>query len=254
MEADMAIRWVRRYVDSAYRRFLVDSTTGEILDADYAVKFRDDWIGKALNATDTWTSTATTGTNAHAAGPILKMTTHTGARDSNTVCSGLTILPTHSPIVQASVALTHAVNPMVAGYFFGFSDAVTESETYLPIDATGAVIRATATDAVGFVMDNAYTGHTAELIFCSVNAGGTAQAINTGIVVVASTYNVLRVELDGSANARGYVDGTYIGTLSAAVASPPGTGGLCIALGGITNTTAAKAIDWKSVQLWCDTA
>lgn len=45
----MAVRWVKRYVNSEYRRFLVDTVTGETLDADYAVKWSDDFLGVALN-------------------------------------------------------------------------------------------------------------------------------------------------------------------------------------------------------------
>ncbi len=181
-----------------------------------------DWFDqKALDETNEYTITVGGTSDAVAvtgAGVIgVTMTTGTGDNEvSYFAATPLIFDISQSPAIEARVKITD-----VSGTFFGFffSDAITESTPNSTIDADSGTVTATATDAVGFVVD-ADLG-TSSVYCASVNTGAACQSVDTGLDWTDNQTKVLRIALDTSGNARFYVDGVQKGYIAAAVADVP---------------------------------
>jgi hypothetical protein len=99
--------------------------------------------------------------------------------------------------------------------FMGYTDTAAFEE---PMSLSTTTFTTTATDAVGFLFDTAATTDT--IRFHAVNNGTDATSpVDTGLAYVADTYIELAVEVDTNGTARGYINGTLVGTLTSAVAT-----------------------------------
>jgi len=99
--------------------------------------------------------------------------------------------------------------------FVGFTDQVAALE--MPIHSAGSAntITTNATDAVGLMFDTSMTDD----YWWSVGVKNNTDAthVSSAIAPTADTWQRLRVEVDVSGNARMYIDGKLIGTVSSAV-------------------------------------
>lgn len=174
----------------------------------------------------------------------VKFTTGTADNDICFLATGLIFDITQSPSIETKLELTN-VSGTVA--FFGFSDAVNETTPAGTIDADSGTVTAVATDAVGFLCD-ADLGSSS--LYCvSVNNGGTAQSLDTGIDWADTQGKRLRVKLDTSGNAYFYVDGVQEGYLALAVADVP----LCaIYNAGTRANEGAMTVEARYLAKWQD--
>ncbi len=98
--------------------------------------------------------------------------------------------------------------------FVGFTDIIT-LEAPIESAASANTILSNATDAVGLFFD---TSMTDDNWWAAGVANGTdATHVDSGIPPVAAAYQVLRVELDASGNAKMYIDGNLVADVDDAV-------------------------------------
>jgi len=174
----------------------------------------------------------------------VKFTTGTADNDVCFLATGLIFDMTNSPAIGTKLELTNVSGTVV---FFGFSDAVLETTPACTIDADGGTVTAVATDAAGFLCD-ADLGSSS--LYCvSVNNGGTAQSLDTGIDWADTIGKRLRVKLDATGNAYFYVDGVQEGYLPLAVADVP----LCaIFNAGTRANEGAMTVEARYLAKWQD--
>ena len=248
----MAIKWTKRYVNSEYRRFLVDTSTGETIDADYAVKLSDDFICKAVNATDTWNVTLTnSGTVAYSAasGGTALFTTDTGNDDELELTSGLCFMSNKAPIFEAKFAATDVLK---GAFALGFSDATSETDDVIAIDFSNAgALVTTASDAALFVFDPDKTAGGTHVWLCAVKGDTDATPVDTGFVPVTGVAAIYRLELDDLGNVKGYINGNYVGTIATCITI---TDPLCTYVGTINRETEANTWTLDYIRAWQDRA
>ena len=180
-----------------------------------------DWFdGVALDVTSDYTQTlgGTSDAGALTGGgvPGLTLTTGTGDNEVSFLATGLCFDISQSPEIEARVKIADVSGTF---FYFGFSDANTESTPAATIDADGGTITATATNAVGFVVD-ADLG-SSSIYGASVKAGATAQSVDSGSDWTDNQTKNLKVALNTSGHARLYVDGVQQGYIASAVADVP---------------------------------
>jgi hypothetical protein len=95
--------------------------------------------------------------------------------------------------------------------FVGLTDQIASLEMPFTLGGSDA-LTSNATDAVGFLFDTA--ADTDQIFAVGVKADTDASHATTGIVPVADTYNVLRVEVDSSGHAKFFVDGVLKNTIA----------------------------------------
>lgn len=124
----------------------------------------------------------------------------------------------------------------------GFTDVTTIEEPF-SIGGSDAVT-STASDAVAFCYDTG--ADTDEWFFLGV-AGDTDATGNaaTGVAPTADTYQVFRIEVDSDgATARGYIDGTLVGTLSANAVTAATAIFPTVQISSTTTTSRAMDVDY----------
>lgn len=146
----------------------------------------------------------------------VKFTTGTGDNEVCYFAGPLVFDISTNPAIESKVEITDVSGTIM---FFGFSDAVTEATPNSTIDADSGTFAATATDAVGFLAD-ADKG-SSSLYLVSVKTGGAVQYVDTGIDWADAAKYILRIRLDSSGNAWGYVDGVPKAYIASAVADVP---------------------------------
>jgi hypothetical protein len=130
--------------------------------------------------------------------------------------TGLIFDITNCPEIETKVRITDASQ---TSFFFGFSDANTESTPASTIDYADGTLAAAATDAVGFVSD---ADKSSSLFYAaSIATGGSVAAATTGITPTDTGTYVLRIRLDASGNAWFYIDGSLVYYKAAAVTDVP---------------------------------
>ena len=121
-----------------------------------------------------------------------------------------------NPIIEAKVQISDV---SATSFFFGFSDANTETTPASTIDYADATLAAAATDAVGFVSD---ADKSSSLLYAaSIATGGSVAAATTGYTWVDSATKTLRIELKTDGDAYFYVDGVLTNIVQAAVTDVP---------------------------------
>ena len=184
-----------------------------------AAQWFDDFFGDTVNAT----YIAISGSDAEAVQAIVveqfgvyQLTSGdagTGtAADLEAVHLGLEWQPDQGALViEVRLHLDGAVT--TARVCVGFTDDSTTVEN--PATVSGTTITTTASDAVVFCYDTDATTDEWYFVGVASDTDATGNAI-TGTAPTADTYQTLRIEIDdGCADARGYIDGTLAGTLTA---------------------------------------
>jgi hypothetical protein len=181
---------------------------------------RVDWFDQVtLDTTNAYVQTldGTSDAGALVAGGAIGFKGTTGTTDNQIafLSTGLIFDITQKPTIEAKVEVTDAAHSM---FFFGFSDATSETTPDATIDASGGTIAAAATDAVGFFMDG---DKSSTLYYGSIATGGAVTATSTGITWADAAKYTLRVDLDASGNAKFFVNGIQKGYTATAVTDVP---------------------------------
>jgi len=176
----------------------------------------------------------------------LTLTTGTADNEISFIGTGLIFDITQKPVIEIRVSLTDVSGTV---FFFGFSDANTETSPAGSIDADGGTVTAVATDAAGILVD-ADLG-ASSIYSVSVNTGGTAQSQDSALDWADGVEYVLRVALDASGNVRTYVNGVEEGYLASAVADVP----LCAVINfGTRANDGSNTVMLRSLKMWQDHA
>ena len=184
-----------------------------------AAQWWDDFFGDTVNAT----YAAVSGTDGQAVQAIVveqfgvyQLTSGdagTGtAADLEGIHLGLEWQPDQGALViEARLHLDTAIT--TARVCVGFTDDSTTVENSATISVT--TITTVASDAVVFCYDTYATTDQWYFVGVAADTDATGNAI-TGVAPTANVYQVFRIEIDdGCADARGYIDGVLVGTLTA---------------------------------------
>jgi len=133
--------------------------------------------------------------------------------------------------------------------FVGFSGTVADAQSTI-VSGTTTTLTLTESNCVGFLYDS---GLTTDIEWHMVHNGGTTTGVtnslllNSGDTPVATSMNVLRVEVDNNGTARWYVDGVLRKTLANAVSTTAVFGG-CVGVVSTTTTVASVTVDYIAVE------
>ena len=158
--------------------------------------------------------------------------------------TGLIFDISQAPFIETKVRITDVSQ---TSFFFGFSDANTESTPDSTIDYADATLAAKATDACGFVSD---ADKSSSLFYAaSIATGGAVGATSTGITPADATYKVLGLGLDTSGNASYYIDGELVAYRASAVTDVP----LCAIFNfGTRDNGGGDAVYVTYLKMWQD--
>jgi hypothetical protein len=194
----------------------------------------DDFLDAAVDVTNNWIVFAGTDADATVAttvagvpeGQALMGSGGTGAADDGSVMSLILLSQGALVSLGTTVFETRVSFDQITGtsWCFGLSDTLaeaTERNLYKVNSGTIADGGLTLTNAICFAFDTDATAPT-KWQFCSENAGTIAAAAaedahTTG--PVADTFAVLRIEVDATGDARFYLDGTLVKSVTTAVAT-----------------------------------
>lgn len=205
-----------------------------------------DWFEK--DTIDHYTSTLG-GTNdaiALAAGGSNGLSLLSGDTDNEVsfLGTGLIFDISSNPEIECKVRISDISQ---TSFFFGFSDANTETTPASTIDYADATLAAAATDAVGFVSDADKSS--SAFYLADIKTGGSVAGVLSAVTPGESTYDVLRIRLDSSGNAWWYINGVQVGYKSAAVTDVP----LCAVFNfGTRDNGAGDAVYVKYLKMWQD--
>jgi len=186
--------------------FKADAATQDNVKGNLSTErwtFVEDWTDDTTSAFWTETLDGTNDDIAPIAGGYPGLKIHTGDTDNEVSYLGTALVfdITKNPEIEARVRLTDIDK---TSFFFGFSDANTETSPHSTIDYADGTLAAVATDAVGFVSD---ADKESSLYYAAqIATGGSVAAATTGVTPTDAGYNVLRLKLDSSGNATYYID------------------------------------------------
>lgn len=182
-----------------------------------------DWFDqKALNTTNDYTVTVdgTSDAVALSAGGINGVTITTGSTDNEISFLGTALIfdASNNPSIEARVTIADVSG---TSFFFGFSDANTETTPASTIDYADGTLAAAATDAAGFVVDADKSS--SAVYVASIATGGTVKGAlaSPSVVWADGETKSLRVSLDSSLGARYFIDGVQVGYQALAVTDVP---------------------------------
>jgi hypothetical protein len=184
----------------------------------------DDFLGDVLadpwNAVEGTDTDATQAVLAGAIGGALRLTT--GNDDANlTVLTDLSGVTSYlnwqasngGLVMQARIKTSRIT---LAYLFVGFTDVITAE---VPIQCNSAeTITTTASDAVGFVFDTAFTSDTWHLCGVAGDTDATTQILTDA--PVADDYETLRVEVTAAGVATFFRNGVQVGTAMSGAVTP----------------------------------
>jgi len=158
--------------------------------------------------------------------------------------TGLIFDISNNPVIEAKIRITDVDK---TSFYFGFSDANTETTPASTIDYADETLAAAATDAAGFVSD---ADKSSSLFYAAhIKTGGSVAAATTGITPTDSTWYVLRVKLDSSGNCWWYINGVQKYYKAAAVTDVP----LCAVFNaGTRDNGGGDAVYGKYLKAWQD--
>jgi len=216
----------------------------EVVNAMAPVKYFLEFNGPAIDTTNDVNQTAIGAGAITTVDGLGTITTAAGDDDNVEIASDLVFKAGYGCVCEARIR-----NDDIAGqgYFFGFSDAITEGADSLPIDYSGGAgaLVSDADDCAGFFMDPDKTDAS---IMCGSTIATTASTpIDTGTDAVNATWHTYRVELDTAGNAYYYFDGAYVGTDTLAITT---TDPLCVYLGTINREGFANTLDVSYIRAW----
>jgi len=180
----------------------------------YPIYIYDDFICKAVNATDMWTIVSTGGGSVAytaVAGGAALMTAHTDDTDNEFMGTALSFMANKTCGMEARLA---ASNVTSGAWFVGFTDSI--ADVLMPISGEANAVVSTATDAVGLLWDADYTT-SAFIQSTAVKNNTDGTWISSAILPVVNIYHTYRVEIDSDGATRFYFDGVCVSTQAAAI-------------------------------------
>ena len=218
----------------------------EVLAPMAAVVRFDDFLGKALNATNDWT---VAGVNAGTAAINVAVGGHvritTGAADDDDVDFASDLVWEAQKACSLEVRIANNDVDMVA-FNVGFADATGYGADLIAMMLATTVLTSTAADFVGFLWDPDADTDTIRLVAVKNNVD--QPVLDTGKVLTDGLFTVLRVDVDALGNADFYVDGIHKGTLLRCITV---TDDLCIYIAMINHgEAAANTVDVDYIKAW----
>jgi hypothetical protein len=207
----------------------------------------EDFLGTAVLATNEWSWAVINSSTVSQAGVTdgaALITTGAADDDDQDLASGLVWTASHACGVEIRFSATDVT---AAAFCLGFSDAVTETGDAIAIDFTANALRTNATNAVCFVLDPDYTTAPTHVYLTSVKADTDGTPVDTGIVPVAATYYIYRLQFDTAGNVTAYINGVQVGSLSAAITT---TTPLCAYVGCMNREGAANTWKVDYIHTW----
>jgi len=208
-----------------------------------------DWFDQtALDTTNDYTATLD-GTNdavALTAAGVNGVTLTTGTGDNEVSFLGTALIfdISSSPEIECKVSITDVSGTF---FYFGFSDANTETSPAATIDYADGTLAAAATDAAGFVCD-ADKG-SSSLYAASIATGGSVTGTDTGIDWTDGQTKTLRVQLNTDGDAYFWVDGVLKAVHQSAVTDVP----LCAVFNfGTRDNDGSNTVKVKYLKKWQD--
>lgn len=172
------------------------------------------------------------------------LTTGTGDNEVSFLGTALIFDITNEPEIEAKVTIADVSG---TSFFFGFSDANTESTPDSTIDYADATLAAAATDAAGFVCDADKA--TSSLYCASIATGGSVAAVDTSIDWTDGATHVLRIALNSEGDASFWVDGVLKSIVQSAVTDVP----LCAVFNyGTRANDGSNTVTVKYLKKWQD--
>jgi len=212
----------------------------------YPIQFYDDFVCKAVNATDTWNTTITGGAGSVAytavAGGAALITCHTVDLSNINMCTGLCFMANKTCGMEARFA----ASIVTAGAFFvGFSDSI--SHALMPIEGEANAKVSTAANAVGLMYDSDYTTSAfTQAVAVKANVDGTW--VSSAILPVLATYYTYRVEIDSDGTTRFFINGVCVSTQAAAITA---TTPLCAIVAAATRAGGvAEILTVDYIKAW----
>jgi len=173
----------------------------------------------------TETSAGTAAATAMTAGGLCGVTHTTGTDDNATMflATGLIFDISNNPVIETRVNINDTTGTM---YFFGFSDAVSETTPAATIDYADGTLAAAATDAVGFLVDKDKESARIYLVNIATAGSVTAAEASPQVAWVSGESRYLRVALDKDGGATFYMGTTLqniipVGYIAGAVTDVP---------------------------------
>jgi len=206
-----------------------------------------DWFDQTtLDTTNDYT--ATLGGTSDAAALVASgtngvlLTTGTADNEVSFLGTALVFDISNEPEIEARVTIADVSGTC---FFFGFSDANTETTPASTIDYADGTLAAAATDASGFVVD---ADKSSSLVYCAhIATGGSVAGIATSETWTDGETHNLRVKLNSSGNASYFIDGVQVGYKAAAVTDVP----LCAVFNfGTRANDGSNTVTVKYLKKW----
>jgi hypothetical protein len=143
--------------------------------------------------------------------------------------------------MEARIKLSAITNIAV---FVGFTDQIAALEMPIHSAASANTITTNATDAVGFFFDTSMTDDKFWLAGVKADTAGTH--VNSTIAPVANTWVRLKIEVDSSGNATGFINGVKVGVVANAVTA---TVALTPVVAAFTRSAATATIDVDYIDI-----
>jgi hypothetical protein len=224
-----------------------EQTTGETILMGTPVWDVDDFLGKALNATDTWNFV---GDNSGAAavtsgvGGILRLTTGASDNNADQLAGRLVYAANKCAGIEVRAAMNDVSHTAMA---IGYTDATSESAGNLPVLIDNTQVIPAADDFALFVWD-AEESTATDLHAVSGKAGVIVNALDLGITLTNTSYHIFTLLFsDTTGQADFYVDGVYEGGIASSITV---TDPLCPYVGLINREGAVNTADIDYVKTW----
>lgn len=232
------------YAVDEYGQIWMGQTNGragvELFDDFLGDVLQDPWRGAAGTA-GTAPAVLASGTNGRVR---LAMGDDAGvsmaANGSQLDAGNLNWLPSQGGLILEAHLTVDVVTDVAI--FFGFTDQISALE--MPWTISGTTFTSNQTDGCGFLFDTAATTDTIRCV--GVDTDVDATSINTGLAFVAATLILFRIELSATGVARFFINGTLVGTMTAAVTP---TVKLSPVVVGFSRTTTARLLDVDYIRV-----
>lgn len=121
--------------------------------------------------------------------------------------------------------------------FVGLHDTLPASTLEMPFTLSGSTFTSTATDGCGFLFDTAATTDTIRCVSVKNDVDGTS--VDSADAFAADTYRRFKITVDTSGNAKFFINGTLVGTITSAIRSGVN---LCPIVAAESRTTSTRDV------------
>lgn len=217
--------------DRIGRSVLYDGFNGPVMDANKWLSFKGSDGSAAFFA------------NADVVGGVVRGTTGAGASTmavNGTQLNGWLNWQANQSGLELTLAVKAAAVTNLS-LFVGFSDQISALEQ--PFTMSGTTLTSNCTDGCGFLLDTAATAATTwKAVSVANDVDGTT--LETGLVAVAATYDLVTIELDVLGNANFWLNGNLIYQQGIAVTP---TIALTPYVSAFRRTTASTTVDVDAI-------